>query len=265
VHTISKHFNENVADDVLRNVKNIKVVNAMSVIPHTSDLHSFMRGIKKLLKNESVVFIVRFPYLPSLIDNLEYDTIYHEHKRYFSLATFKTLLEMYGIYILDAKKTDVYGGSILIFSSSKKSEPSKRAKSILKEEERFSRFSTYAEFAENVKRMKYELIKILTEAKLNGKKIIGLGAPMKSATLLNYCGITPDILDYLTEVNQLKIGLLSPGVCIPVVDERRLADIDADYALMLSWNIADDLMKIWKKKAPKMKYIIPIPKPVILE
>ena len=264
IPTMQEFFTEEIGDRLIRDLGEMKVVTAMNVLAHTNNVHSFLEGIRRLMSRESV-FISQSHYLPALIERREYDTIYHEHLRYYTLTTLRRLFEMHGFHVFDAEINDIYGGSILTYCSIKNTEPSKSVKEILSSEIKYQRLETYKEFAKLVRKNARNLFRLLLDLKDEGKQIVGIGAPMKSSTLLNYCHIGKDIIDYLTEVNPLKISKYSPGVHIPIVDESILFDSQPDYALILSWNVARDIIMELRKKGYAGKFIIPIPEPRIID
>lgn len=264
VPTVQEFFTEEIGDRLVREYGKMRVVTAINVLAHNNDVHGFLEGVKNLMNSESV-FVSQNHYLPALMERLEYDTIYHEHLRYYTLTTLKKLFDMHGLYLVDAEINEVYGGSILSFCSTKKTEPSQNAQAILDSELKYQEMKTYTDFAEQVRKNARSLVRLLMDLKDEGKCIAGIGAPMKASTLLNYCHIGTDILDYLAEVNPLKIGKYSPGGHIPIVDEHILFSSQPDYALILSWNLSKDLITKLRKKGYRGKFIIPIPQPHILD
>lgn len=264
VLTIQEFFKEEIGDRLVSNYGKMRVVTAMNVLAHNNDVHSFLEGVKKLMGPDSV-FVSQSHYLPALVERLEYDTIYHEHLRYYTLATLKKLFDMHGFHVFHAEINDIYGGSILTYCSISDMAPGKNVAEILNSETKYEKLETYIEFAKLVRKNARVLVRMLSDLKDEGKCIVGVGAPMKASTLLNYCHIGPDILDYLSEVNPLKIGKYTPGVHIPIVDETSLMDSQPDYALILSWNVSKDIMMKLRQKGYTGKFIIPIPKPSIID
>jgi hypothetical protein len=261
--TVQEFFKESVGKQLAVKYGCMKVVTAMNVLAHNNDVHSFLNGVSELM-NEDSIFISQSHYLGALIEKLEYDTVYHEHLRYYSLKTLKTLFDMHGLHLFHAELNEIYGGSILCFCSKKEFPMSKDTQKILKEEIKYQSLSTYLDFGQKVRVNGEALLKLLTKLKGDGNRIVGIGAPMKSSTLLNYCHVGPNILDYLAEVNPLKIGKYLPGVHIPIVDEKTLYDSPPDYAMILSWNVSKDIIANLRKNGYHGKFIVPIPQPKII-
>lgn len=263
IPTVQDYFTLESARRVKSEVGQADVVTAFNVLAHTDQLRSMMSGVVDLMK-EGSFFVSQSHYLPSLIEKLEYDTIYHEHLRYYTLASLRKLHELYGLHVFDAQTNDIYGGSVLVFASKKPRPPSPSMEKISRREAAYESSEVYARFRHDAETNARKLRSMLVDLKRKGASIAGVGAPMKSSTLLNFSRIGPEILDYLAEVNPLKIGTYSPGVHIPVVDEKRFFDSPPDYALILSWNVADDIMAKMRGAGFDGKFIIPIPKPSIV-
>ncbi len=235
-----------------------KIITAMNVIAHTKGIHRFLEKVKASM-NEDSVFISQSHYLPALIEQFEWDTIYHEHLRYYTLTTLKQLFEMHGLYIFDAEINTVYGGSIVVYASARKDDYTYSVTNILNEEQKYQNLDVYIEFANQVRTNAQKLKAYLSKLKEKDKHIIGVGAPMKASTLLNYCKIGTETLHYITEVNLLKIGCFTPGTHIPIVDENSLSLTSTDYALILSWNVAAEIMHSYRARGYQGGFIIPIP------
>lgn len=268
IQTLNNRF-ENVISEVLElSGENIGAVMAMNVLAHTDDIHGFLAGVSDLLSaSEDAIFVSQSHYLPELIDGCEYDTIYHEHARYFTLSSMQNLFEQYDIEIFDVERSDFYGGSIIVYGAHTKSNraTSVTVKEMLDEETKYRQDTTYREFAAQVEENRAELQEMVHDLHDDGKQIVGVGAPMKSSTLLNYCGFDNEILEYITEVNELKIGTYTPGTHIPVVEERRLLEDDPDVALILSWNVADRIISKLREDGYTGSFIVPIPEPTLIE
>jgi SAM-dependent methyltransferase len=263
ITTVQAYFTNQIAKSLVTNFGHMRFVTAMNVIAHTNEIQSFIAGVRQLLEPEGV-FVSQSHYLPLLMERSEYDTIYHEHLRYYTLRTIRKLFARCGFHVFDAETNDVYGGSIVVYASRTNRKPSQSIAKLLKDESAFQRLEAYEKFGKNAEENAKQLSTLLNKLKNRGKKIVGIGAPMKSSTLLNYCGLGPDLIDYLTEVNTLKIGTFSPGVHIPVVAENRMFENPPDYALVLSWNMADDIMGKLRGRGYAGKFIIPVPKPRVV-
>ena len=267
IETINDFFNENLARKIVKKYKKAKIVTGTNVIAHIDDHYSLVKGINALL-DEKGVFIFEAPYLVNLIENLEYDTIYHEHLSYLSVKPMNILFHKFGMEIFDVQQVDIHGGSLRYFIARKNVYPvSKNVKKFfeLEEKKKIYDIKTLNNFSKAVQNNREELIWMLNSLKRKGKRIVGVSAPAKGMTLLNYCKIGPETLDFLTEKARLKIGRYAPGMHIPILSDEELIKQKPDYALLLAWNFADEIMNNLKdyKKAGG-KFIIPVPKPRIV-
>ena len=228
---------------------------------HTYDINAFLSGIRKIMKyNKNAIFISQSHYLLNLIQKFEYDTIYHEHSRYYTVTALQNMFKKYNLYINSAFPVNFYGGSVLIYASTQ-NKISKSVNNFISIEKKYLNPKAYQNFGKKIKTKRNQLMNLLYTLKIKNLRIAGIGAPMKSTTLLNYCKIGPDILDYITEVNELKIGTYSPGMHIPIVNDEELKRSPPDFALILSWNISKTVIKKIKKEGYTGKFIIPIPNP----
>lgn len=243
VNTINEYFNEDLIDKYNYQEK-FDLFNAAGVFFHLEELHSVTRGIKKGLKKDGV-FIVQFLYMKRIVENLAFDQIYHEHLLYYTLKTIEVLLNRHGLSMFDAYVDPIHGGSVIGYITHKEANKhvSERLLKLRKEEEddKMNEFSTYLEFAERIKKMKIENIEYLSKAKKEGKKIWGMGAPVKGNTMLNYFGVGTQYIDYLVEKNTLRKGLYSPGQHIPIVIEEELTELP-DIYYGLAWNFKKEIL-----------------------
>lgn len=240
VNTINEFFNLDLARRINRK---FHVINAAGVFFHLEELHSVTDGIRESLKEDGV-FVVQFLYMKSIVENLAFDQVYHEHLLYYTLKAIETLLNRHGLSMFDAYLSPIHGGSIIGFVTHKgRKEPSKRLIETRDAEvaAKSNEFSTYLGFAERIKRMKEENLNYLGSKKSQGKKIYGFGAPVKGNTLLNYFGIGTDYLDCLVEKNELRRGLYSPGMHIPVIIEKELEKLP-DIYYVLAWNFKKEIL-----------------------
>lgn len=213
------------------------------------------------------MFISESHYLLPLVETLQYDTIYHEHLRYYSLHSLKYLLEMHGFEIIHAKQIPTHGGSIRVYAARKgKYQVRNSVAALLKEEEKtILKKEKLFEFKKRIVISKLELHSMLLNIKKQNKRIYGIGAPSRASTLINYIGLDDGILDCVVEVkNSHKIGKYIPGTLIPVLEESKLFEDQPEYALLLSWHIADELVLKLRQKGFKGKFIAPLPKASIL-
>lgn len=269
IETINKFFNESVATKILEEKGNTRIITATNVFAHVADLDGFVKGVYKLLDDYGV-FIVETPYLVDLIQNTEFDTIYHEHLRYYSIQPLKILFERHNMKIFDVKRVPVHGGTIRVFikrDTNHEFEEKSSVKEFIYLEKGLKLYSVerYLEFAKNVENIKRDLLDLLKLLKSEGKHIVGYGAAAKGNTLLNYCKIDTNLLDYIVDKNPHKQSLFAPGTHIPVFPPEKLLEDKPDYMLILAWNFADEIIKQQKGfKDAGGKFIIPIPKPKIV-
>ncbi|GAB5506229.1 MAG: class I SAM-dependent methyltransferase [Rhizobiaceae bacterium] len=245
-----------------------KLVTAANVFAHIQDPHGVVEGILELL-DEDGVFISENHYLIPLLETLQYDTVYHEHLRYYSLNSLKNLFESHGMEVFEAKRIPTHGGSIRVFAGRKgQHEVTDAAKEIFASEPTGEDLRAELDrFRERVVSSKLEIYRALADIKSGGGRVVGISAPSRAATLVNYVGLDDGILDCLCEIKgSLKIGKYMPGTIIPVVDEEVLfAEDQPDAALILSWHIADELITILRKNGFKGKFIVPLPEVRVVE
>ena len=258
-------LNEFFTSDLAQSLKDKRptAIIANNVVGHIDALHDFMKGIAILLQEEAV-FVFEVPYLVDMLDKLEYDTIYHEHRSYFSILPLTRILDDYDLQIFDVQRQKVHGGTIRVFVSKKGShEVSKTTVTMLKQEKEggMNNIRTYREFGKKVEFSRELLLKELSTLKENGKKIFGYGAPAKGNVLLNYCGIDTRLLDFVTDTTPLKQGLYTPGTRIPIRSPDIINSLNGDYvALLLAWNYEDAILsKEHEFRKRGGKFLIPIP------
>jgi 2-polyprenyl-3-methyl-5-hydroxy-6-metoxy-1,4-benzoquinol methylase len=240
VPTLNQFFNLETARQIGRK---FDVVNASGVFFHLEELHSVIEGIKECL-SENGVFVVQFLYMKSIVENLAFDQIYHEHLLYYTLQTIETLLQRHGLLMFDATLAPIHGGSIIAYVTQDRSQPISERLLAMRAEENVSRVNaieTYREFQRRIQRMKRENLEYLMNAKRQGKTIFGFGAPVKGNTMLNYFGVGPNVIDCLVEKNELRRGLYSPGMHIPIVIENE-CDTLPDIYYVLAWNFKREIL-----------------------
>lgn len=240
VPTLNQFFN---LETMRRIGKRFDIINAAGVFFHLEELHSVAEGIREGLK-ENGVFVVQFLYMKSIVENLAFDQIYHEHLLYYNLQTVEVLLNRHGLEMFDAYLAPIHGGSIVGFVTHRgKQRPSERLLKMrqLEDATRSNRIETYHEFSKRIQRMKEENLGFLDKAKRAGKRVFGFGAPVKGNTLLNYFGIGTDYIECLVEKNELRRGLYSPGMHIPVVIEKEIQELP-DIYYVLAWNFKREIL-----------------------
>lgn len=267
IPTIIDFFNTPVVKKVIKKYGKAKVVTATNVFAHIEDVNTVVKNILRLLKTDGV-FISESHYVIPLIETVQYDTMYHEHLRYYSLHSLQFLLEKHGLEIFHAKKIPTHGGSIRVYASRKGKYPIKNSvKSILQEEKPLtSDRKLFTIFRERVISSKLKLYSILHTIKKNKKNVYGISAPARSTTLIHYTGLDENILECVLEIaGSNKIGKYIPGTLIPIYEEGKLMKDQPDYALLLSWHIAKELMPKLKKFGYKGDFIVPLPTPKIVK
>jgi SAM-dependent methyltransferase len=218
-----------------------------NVLAHVPDVNDFARGLCALLKPEGVITL-EFPHVSHLIRENQFDTIYHEHVFYLSLVSVEPIFERAGLALFDVEELPTHGGSLRIFARhradrTKGDHPRLAALRAREREAALDRLEGYRDFPQRVARIKRDLLAFLVGAKRDGKRIAGYGAPGKGNTLLNYCGIRTDFLDYTVDRNPYKQGKYTPGTRIPIYAPERIALTRPDFVLILPWNLKDEIME----------------------
>ena len=239
-----------------------KVITATNVFAHIDDVNNIVKLIKSTLKEDGI-FVSESHYLLPLIKTVQYDTIYHEHLRYYSLESLNYLFKKHKLEIIDVKEIPTHGGSIRVYAARKGYfKVSNNVKKQLKKERQNLTSKNLVIFKKNVVNSKLNLFSILEKIKKKNKTIFGVGAPSRASTLINYLGLDHDVIDCVLEINgSYKIGNYIPGTKIPILNENILKKKKPDYLILFSWHIKNELKKNIKKKGFKGKFIIPLPKP----
>lgn len=266
IETVNDFFSVDVAKKIIEREGQAKVVIGTNIFAHINDLDELLQAIGNLLASDGV-FIIEVPYLADLLSKTEFDTMYHEHLSYFSIRPLVILFKSYNMELVDVKRIPVHGGSIRCYV---KKTPSPIKDSVhklfaIEEGLKLNSFNTYFEFSVRVRSIKLQLTSLLNRLKREENKIVGYGAAAKGNTLLNYCKIGADILDYIVDSTPFKQGLYTPGMKIPVVPPNRMTEDKPDYVLLLAWNYLDEILKKeWKYRELGGKFIVPIPEPKII-
>jgi SAM-dependent methyltransferase len=244
--TLVKFFGQKTAREQLAKGQQADLLLGNNVLAHVPDLNDFVEGMRILLKPRGVI-TMEFPHLMRLVEENQFDTIYHEHFSYFSFITVEKVFAAHGLTIFDVEELPSHGGSLRIyarhFEDSSKPISQKVAELRAREEEAgFTRLEQYFSFSEQVKHTKREVLFFLLEAKQEEKSIAGYGAPGKGNTLLNYCGIRTDFLDYTVDRNSYKQGNFLPGTHIPIFHPNKIKETKPDYVLILPWNLKEEIM-----------------------
>jgi len=266
IDTIQRYFSKDVAREVKDRHGPAKVVTAANCFAHIEDIHAIVDGILEMLAPDGV-FISESHYLIGLLDDLQYDTVYHEHLRYYSVGSLAHLLAMHGLEVFHARKIPTHGGSIRVYAARKGMravQPS--VKDMLDAEPRGAAMrKRLAAFSHDVMLSKLRLYAMVRDIKENGGRICGISAPSRASTMVNYVGLDSAIIDYVCEIEgSLKIGKCMPGTLIPVVEESRMFADQPDCAIIFSWHIASELAPKLRAKGYKGKLITPLPVPRFL-
>ena len=268
IETWKAFISPGIAKRIIEEKGKAKIVVGTNVFAHIDDKAGLVESLKIILDDDGI-FVIEAPYLVDLIDNLEYDTIYLDHLEYLSMKPLVKFFERNGMQVFDVERYDIHGKSIRIFVGKNKNRiVSDNVKNLLKleEEKGIYKIENLKKFADRVEQHKKEFLDLIRELKKQGKKIVGISAPAKGNTILNYCKINTDVVDYMTEKSKIKLGGYTPGMHIPIVEESKLIDEKADYGIIFAWNFAREIMRNNREFVNRGgKFIIPIPKPIVME
>jgi hypothetical protein len=263
---VTRYFSPETAAQVLTEHGPASVITTTNTLNHIDDLHAFMKGVDTLLDRDGVL-VVEVPQALTFVEKNEFDTIYHEHLSVFSVTSLAELYRFFGMSIFDIEELDVHGGSMRVYARRGSFACPVAEKWLAREREaKLFESGTYERAARAARTIREGLLRLLDELKGRGKRIAGYGAPAKGNTLLNFCGVGADRLEYLVDRNALKHGLFSPGMHIPIVGPERLAADPPDYLLLLAWNFADEIIQqqnAFRERGGK--FILPIPEPKVIE
>jgi hypothetical protein len=266
IPTLQNYFRPDVARKVRSEHGPARVITAANCFAHIEDVHSITDGIIELLAPKGV-FISESHYLIGLLDRLQYDTVYHEHLRYYSLRSLRYLLEMHGLEVFHARHIPTHGGSIRVYAARKGDYPVRETvqKIIDSEPHGADMVDRLSRFRNEVMISKLRLMAMLHEIKSKGERVCGISAPSRASTLVTYLGLDDAIVDYVVEIQgSLKIGKYLPGTLIPVIEEGRIFEDQPEYAIIFSWHIADELAPKLRERGYKGKFIVPLTEPRII-
>jgi 2-polyprenyl-3-methyl-5-hydroxy-6-metoxy-1,4-benzoquinol methylase len=264
IRTENKFFGLNTANELTAKYGKADLLIGNNVLAHVQDINDFVSGMKAFL-NPAGVITMEFPHLLRLVERNQFDTIYHEHFSYLSFTTVEKIFKYHGLTIFDVEELSTHGGSIRIYAKHRENaakgiEPSVKAMLATELEAGMLEMNFYTTFERKVKETKMKILDFLIEAKRDGKTIAGYGAPGKGNTLLNYCGVRTDFLDYTVDRNPKKQGNFLPGTLIPIYDPKNIRETKPDYVFILPWNLKEEIMESmsfiheWGGK-----FVIPIP------
>jgi 2-polyprenyl-3-methyl-5-hydroxy-6-metoxy-1,4-benzoquinol methylase len=264
VTTLVKFFDLDTANELARDEKNADLLIGNNVLAQVPDLNAFVESTRIILKPSGVI-TMEFPHLMKLIDRNQFDTIYHEHFSYFSFISVEKIFAAHGLTIYDVEELPTHGGSLRIYARhvEDKSKPVTAFVTKLREfevSEGLADLQKYFSFAEKVRETKRNFLYFLINLKRNGKSIVGYGAPGKGNTLLNYCGIRTDFLDYTVDRNPYKQGKFLPGTHVPILHPDKIRETKPDYVLILPWNIKEEIMnQLSYIRDWSGRFVVPIP------
>jgi len=265
VPSLVQFFGVRLAKELVAEGQSADLVLGNNVLAQVPDLNDFVEGLKILLKPEGVATL-EFPHLLRLMEHNEFDTIYHEHFSYFSMVTTVRILEAHGLKAFDVEELASHGGSLRVYACRTDAQTHTLSPSVAKviaDELRAGQASLkgYESFALQVKQAKWALVEFLLKAAREGKKVAGYGAPGKSATLLNYCGIANDLIEYTVDRSPHKQGKFLPGSHIPIFHPDRIRETKPDYVVILPWNLKDEIMQqLQCIREWGGRFVVPIPK-----
>ncbi len=270
VSSLVKFFGSETARELVAAGKKADLLLGNNVLAHVPDINDFVSGMKILLKPQGVI-TMEFPHLMRLMEQNQFDTIYHEHFSYLSFSTVEKIFAAHGLTLFDVEELPTHGGSLRIYARHAEDTTKPVGSRVMELRAReqsagYTKLETYSRFAEQVKETKRKLLEFLIRAKQSGKTIVGYGAPGKGNTLLNYCAIRTDFVDYTVDRSPHKQGKFLPGTRIPVCSPDRLRETRPDYLLILPWNLKDEIMqqnsyiREWGGQ-----FVVPIPQVTIYE
>jgi len=269
IPTITKFFSVDTANELKKEGKVADLIIGNNVLAHVPNLNDFVKGLKILLKPTGIITL-EFPHILQLIQKNQFDTIYHEHFSYFSLFTAKKIFSFHGLTIFDVEEIPTHGGSLRIYVKHSESDNiliNEKVGILLEKEKQFGlkNISTYTNFTKNVEKIKEKLQEFFITAKKSGKKIVCYGAAAKGNTMLNYCEIGNEFIDYIVDQNPHKQKLFLPGTHIPIKDPDEIRKTKPDYVVIIPWNLKEEIMEQMKYIQDwRGKFMIPIPEVSII-
>jgi len=269
IDVIEDYFGSSLAKKLASQNKKTDLLLGNNVLAHVPEINDFVQGLKILLSDNGVI-TMEFPHLMQLIENNQFDTIYHEHFSYYSFITVKSIFESHGIEIFDVDQIPTHGGSLRIYAKHEEDKTKKISSNVknltdLEISKKMNTIEYYKNFQDKANKIKYDLQQFLIKQKLNGKIVAAYGAAAKGNTLLNYCGIKKDLINFVADASPYKQGKYLPGSHIPIVNEKKIKKIKPDFVIILPWNIKDEIIKQLNYiKEWGSKFVIPIPEVTII-
>ncbi len=247
IDTIVDFFGERLAKQIAAERRKPDLILGNNVFAHVPDINDFIKGLKAMLAADGVITL-EFPHLLKLVEENQFDTIYHEHYSYFSLFTVLLLVEAHGLQLFDVEELSTHGGSLRVFLKHQNDESKPISKLVEELRQReivagLTNLNTYREFHKKAEKVKADFLRFLLDVKQQGKKVAAYGAAAKGNTLLNYCGVKPDLLDFVIDASTYKQGKYMPGSHIPILAEPALKEKKPDYIVILPWNLREEISK----------------------
>jgi SAM-dependent methyltransferase len=268
IETMTAFFDGGTAARIRSDAGPAKLVTAANVFAHIPDIHDVVDAIGDLLADDGV-FVSESGYFREIVETLQYDTIYHEHLRYYTVTSLEALFARHDFRIFHAKRIPTHGGSIRVYATRSDRYESQASVTGLLDEEAAAGLadeSWVVGFRERVSQSKLDLYALLRELKAGGERVYGIGAPSRASTLVNYVGLDDSILDCVLEIStSRKLDKYMPGTAIPVLDEQKLYHDQPAYALLLSWHIADELAHNLRRNGYRGTFVVPLPEPRLLD
>ncbi len=268
IETIQAFFTESVARDIVAEHGHASVVSSTNMFAHMTTLGEVTRGIETLLKDGGI-FVCEVHYLLEIIRGSQYDTIYHEHLRSYSLKSLVTFFDMYDFTVVDARQVNRYGGSLRVYVAKGKNQPVRDSVAkLLAREREFGLYEAdaYTRFRETAEKTRRDFVQLAHDAQAGGLQFVGNSCPGRCSTLLNYCGIDKSLMPYIAEQStSLKLGLHLPGKHIPVVDNEILIREQPDFVALLAWHYAEPIIQQLRERGLKSKLVMPLPEVAVLD
>ena len=247
IETVTKFFSSQTAKELSENNRKSDLLLAFNVLPHTPNLNDFVKGLKIILNEKGVIVIQFSAYLLPFLQNIEFDTVYHEHFSFFSVYTLEKIFSKYGLTIFDIEEQTIHGGSMRLYLKHTENDSIQISPNVtnqIKKEVEYgiNKLDTYMKFQKRIDELKSKIQKFFSDVKNENKNIVGYGAAAKATTLLNYCKINKNILPYVVDVNPYKQNKYLPGIQIPIYKPEKIFETKPDYVLILAWNLKSEIM-----------------------